>query len=63
MYNNTNGSLLLAVLMHLAFNVALTLSIVPLAVQITILAGLYLILALLVTVIAGPDRLLKRTQK
>jgi hypothetical protein len=61
LYNNTGGSLLLAVLMHLAFNVALTLSVVPLEVQIAILAGLYLILALLVTLIAGPDRPLQRT--
>jgi membrane protease YdiL (CAAX protease family) len=42
LYNNTQGSLLLAMLMHLAFNVALTLSVVRLEVQMAILGGLYL---------------------
>jgi membrane protease YdiL (CAAX protease family) len=55
LYNNTEGSLLLAMLMHLAFNVALALSVVPLEVQMAILAGLYLIFALVVTLIASPQ--------
>jgi hypothetical protein len=55
LYNGTEGSLLLAMLMHLAFNVALALSVVPLEVQMAILAGLYLIFALVVTLIAGPQ--------
>jgi hypothetical protein len=63
LYNNTQGSLLLAVLMHLAFNVALTLSVVPLEVQMAILAGLCFIFALVVTLIAGPDNLSKRSEK
>jgi hypothetical protein len=62
LYNNTGGSLLLATLMHLAFNVALTLSVMPLEMQVAILAGLYLVLALLVTLIAGPDRLSPRSE-
>jgi len=57
LYNNTQGSLLLAMLMHLAFNVALTLSVVPLEVQMVILAGVYFVFALVVTLIAGPDKL------
>jgi membrane protease YdiL (CAAX protease family) len=57
LYNNTNGSLLLAVLMHLSFNVALTLSVAPLEAQMTIMAGLYFTLALVVTLVAGPNRL------
>jgi membrane protease YdiL (CAAX protease family) len=55
LYNHTGGSLLLATLMHLAFNVALTFSVVPLQIQIAILAGLYLVFALVVAVAAGPD--------
>lgn len=62
LYNHTGGSLLLAVLMHLGFNVALTLSVVPLETQVAILAGLYFVLALLVTLIAGPDRLSLRSE-
>ena len=57
LYNNTEGSLLLATLMHLTFNVALTLSVAPLQVQMAILAGLYFIFALIVTLVAGPNRL------
>jgi hypothetical protein len=63
LYNNTEGSLLLAMQMHLAFNVALTLSVVPLEVQMAILAGLYFIFALVVTLIAGPDNLSRRSKK
>ena len=48
LYNRTEGSLLLAVLMHLTFNIALTLSIVPLQAQMAILAGLYFVFALVV---------------
>jgi membrane protease YdiL (CAAX protease family) len=61
LYNNTGGSLLLATLMHLSFNVALTLSAMSLETQVAILAVLYFVLALLVTLIAGPGRLLQRT--
>ena len=57
LYNHTGGSLLLATLMHLAFNVAVTLSVMPLEVQMTILAGLYLVLALVVTLVTGPGSL------
>jgi membrane protease YdiL (CAAX protease family) len=60
LYNNTEGSLLLAVLMHLSFNVALTLSVVPLEVQMAILASLYSIFALVVTLVAGPSGLSRR---
>lgn len=63
LYNNTQGSLLLAMLMHLAFNVALTLSVVPLEVQMAILGGLYFIFALVVTLVAGPDKLSRRSEK
>jgi hypothetical protein len=63
LYNNTQGSLLLAVLMHLAFNVALTLSIVPLEVQMAILAGSYLTLALILTLVTGPDTLSRQSEK
>jgi membrane protease YdiL (CAAX protease family) len=63
LYNNTQGSLLLAVLMHLAFNVALTLSVVPLEVQMAILAGSYLILALVLTLVAGPNTLSRQSEK
>jgi membrane protease YdiL (CAAX protease family) len=61
LYNHTGGSMLLAVLMHLGFNVVLTLSVVPLEMQIAILAGLCFVLALTVTLIAGPDRLLQES--
>jgi hypothetical protein len=57
LYNHTGGSLLLTTLMHLAFNVALTLSAVPLEMQLAILAGLYFVFALVVALISGPDRL------
>jgi membrane protease YdiL (CAAX protease family) len=63
LYNNTQGSLLLTVLMHLAFNVALTLSVVPLEVQMAILAGSYLILALVLTLVAGPNTLSRQSEK
>jgi membrane protease YdiL (CAAX protease family) len=63
LYNNTEGSLLLAMLMHLAFNVAVTFAVMPLETQIVILAGLYLVLALIVTLTAGPDRLSSRSEK
>ena len=63
LYNNTQGSLLLAVLMHLAFNVALTLSIVPLEVQMAILTGSYLTLALILTLVTGPDTLSRQSEK
>jgi len=61
--NNTEGSLLLATLMHLGFNVALTLSVAPLEMQITILAGLYLVLALIVTLTAGASDLSRRSSR
>ena len=63
LYNNTQGSLLLAVLMHLAFNVALTLSVVPLEVQMAILAGVYFVCALVVALVAGPNKLSRRFEK
>jgi len=63
LYNNTEGSLLLATLMHLAFNVAVTLAVMPLEMQMAILAGLYLIFALVVTLVAGPDKLSRRFEK
>ena len=49
-------------LMDLAFNVALTFSIVPLEIQMAILAGLYLLFALVVTLIAGPDKPSRRSR-
>jgi hypothetical protein len=49
--------------MHLSFNVALTLAVVPLEMQVAIVAGLYLVLALVVTLVARPNRLLQQTQK
>jgi hypothetical protein len=49
--------------MHLAFNVALTLSVVPLATQMAVLAGTYLVFALVVTLGAGPDRLSRRFEQ
>ena len=48
LYNHTQGSLLLAAFMHLAFNVAVTLAVVPLQTQMAILAGLYVVFALAV---------------
>jgi len=63
LYNHTGSSLLLATLMHLSFNVALTLAVVPLEMQVAIVAGLYLVLALVVTLVARPNRLLQQTQK
>jgi hypothetical protein len=62
LYNHTGGSLLLATLMHLGFNVSLTLTVVPLQTQIAILAGLYFPLALVVTLVAGPDGLPQRSE-
>ena len=56
-------TLLLATLMHLTFNVAVTFSVMPLETQMVILAGLYLVLALAVTLAAGPNRLLRRSEK
>ena len=61
--NSTGGSLHLAVLMHLAFNVALTLSIMPLHIMMALLAIAYLIFALIVTIIAGPDTLSRRSSR
>ena len=55
LYNYTGGSLLLATLMHLGFNVALTLSVVPLEMQIAIVAGLHLVFALVVTLVPGSN--------
>jgi membrane protease YdiL (CAAX protease family) len=63
LYNHTGGSLLLATLMHLGFNVALTLSVAPLEVQVAILAGLYLVLALIVTLTAGASDLSRRSPR
>jgi len=54
---------LLAMLMHLAFNVALTLSVVPLEVQMAILAGVYFVCALVVALVAGPNKLSRRFEK
>ena len=62
-YNATGGSLLLAVLMHLAFNVAFELPVAPLETQMAILAGLYFGLALLVVLIAGPGRLSRSNRR
>jgi hypothetical protein len=63
LYNNTRGSLLLATLMHLAFNIALTLSVVPLEIHIAIVAGLYLFLALIVTLTAGASDLSRESSR
>jgi len=63
LYNNTEGSLLLAMLMHLTFNVALMLAVMPLEMQMAILAGLYLIFALVVTLVTGPGKLSRRSEK
>jgi membrane protease YdiL (CAAX protease family) len=62
LYNNTKGSLLLATLMHLAFNVAVTFTVIPLEMQMMILAGLYFALALVIVLAAGSDRLSQRSE-
>ncbi len=63
LYNNTEGSLLLAMLMHLAFNVAVTVAVMPLETQMVILAGLYFVFTLAVTLITGPDKLSRQFRK
>jgi hypothetical protein len=62
-YYGTRGSLVLAALMHLAFNAALALSAVPLATQLAILAGIYLVFAVVVTIVAGPSSLSRRSER
>ena len=55
-YQHT-GQPALAALMNLAFNVSLTLAVVPLETQMAILAGVYFVFALVVTLVAGLGRL------
>lgn len=57
LYNHTRGRLVLATLMHLAFNVAITLSVMPLETQMAILAGIYFVFALVVPLSSRPDML------
>jgi len=54
LFNHTGGSLLLAALMHLSFNVSLSVVAIPLQTQLAIVAGLYLVLAAIVTLLPAP---------
>lgn len=67
-YNNSKGSLVIASVLHLSFNVSLGvvvgfLKLVPVNYFLWIVAGLYFIFALLVIVFAGPKHLSRKIKQ
>jgi hypothetical protein len=56
-YKNTGGSLLLAVIMYLSSSVTLSLFSVPVEIMLTILAGLYIVLAVIIVLVTGSKNL------
>lgn len=63
LYNNTSGSLLLAVLMHLSFNVMLSLFNIPPEKLLPVIAGIYLVLAVIVVLAANAKNLSRTTER
>jgi uncharacterized protein len=66
-YNSTGGSLLLLVVLHATFNWPLTILLAPLGSQMTlpflVYAGLMVVAAIVVVIVAGPEHLSRKHQK
>ena len=66
-YNSTGGSLLLLVVLHATFNWPLTMLLVPLGSQMTlpflVYAGLMVVAAIVVVIVAGPKHLSRKHRK